>query len=149
MQRPMALDSRALPPPVAGRLRGALVAAHDDEPFSPAEVRTAVQRVATIADDLGCVVTTWRGALDLQGAEVDHVWLAVRNDDDEEGACVLDVAFPLFHEPFVEALRTWVTGSTSADSLVAAACSAPLATRVLGEYPAPMRYVGAPVWSAR
>lgn len=151
MRRPTPLDSRALPPSIEPRLRGALGRAHGEEPFSPADVRATAQRVAAIVEDLGCTVATWRGALDLQGAEVDHVWLAVRDGhgEDGDGPWVLDVAFPLFHAPFVEALRSWVSTGGPAESLVEAARSAPLGLRVLGRYPARMRYLGAPIWSAR
>jgi hypothetical protein len=146
-----AFDPRPLPATLAACLRAELGAAHAESPFSTVDPRSSVRRVVTLVADLPVRAVVYRGGLDLRGAEVDHVWLAVAVDADGEsmdGAFVLDVAFPLFADSFVEVLRRFVAGDAPASALQAAAVDADLADRVLGEFPAPMRYVGRPVWSA-
>lgn len=138
----MAFSSRPLPGAVSPPLRRRLSQAHCRAPFSAVDPREAARRTTAIAEELGLQVTVYRGALDLQGSEVDHVWV-------ELDGCVLDVAFPLFLPDFVQALRRFVTGDVEAPDLEAVAASAGLDQRVLGEFPTPLRYRGEPVWTAR
>lgn len=132
--------SLAFPADVAGRLRERLVRAHAHQPFSTVDPRETVRRVAGIVEDLGLRATICRGGVDLRGAEADHVWL------DVEGR-VVDAAFPLLEEPFVALLRRFVAGEASSDELAEAAAGADVERRVLGEFPHPLGYIGAPVWS--
>lgn len=132
--------SLALPADVAGRVRERLARAHARQPFSAVDPRETVRRVARITEELGLRATVCRGAVDLRGAEADHVWL------DVEGR-VVDVAFPLLEEPFVMLLRRFVAGEASPEELAEAAASADVERRVLGEFPEPLGYFGAPVWS--
>jgi hypothetical protein len=152
--------SHPLPSPLADAVRARLEAAHADHPFSPLHPRQGVRRVAEILADFGVDSMVYRGGLDLRGVEVDHVWLAAappQRDDragghspsDPDETYVLDVAFPLFDRAFVDVLRRFVAGDGGAHELAAAAERARVADRVLGLVPAPMRYVGAPVWSSR
>ena len=136
-----AFHSRPLPTAVAP-LRTALIEAHVDEPFRAVEPRLATRRAVAIAEGFGWQVTVYRGALDLAGVEADHVWI------DLDGH-VIDVAFPLFVPAFVQVLRRFVVGDAEAADLEAAAATAGVDQRVLGEFPAPLRYRGEPVWSAR
>lgn len=137
----VAFRSRPLPPAVKP-LRDRLHRAHVTEPFSAVDPRSAARRAADIAESIGLQATVYRGALDLRGSEVDHVWVEL---DDR----VVDVAFPLFIPAFVDTLRRFVVGDAEAADLDVAAESAGLELRVLGEFPAPLRYRGEPVWSSR
>ena len=139
---PIAFQSRPLPGEVSPPLRRRLVQAHGSQPFSADDPREAARRAATIAEELGLSVTVYRGALDLAGSEVDHVWVDLNGH-------VIDVAFPLFVPTFVDGLRRYVVGDIEAAELAAIAASAGVDQRVLGEFPAPLRYRGEPVWSAR
>ena len=139
---PVAFTSQPLPGAVSPSLLQRLQHAHGSAPFSAGNPRDAARRTAAIAHEIGLEVTVYRGALDLQGSEVDHLWV------DLEG-CVLDVAFPLFLPDFVEALRRFVAGEAEATDLEAVAGAAGLEQRVLGEFPKPLRYLGEPVWTAR
>ncbi|MGH8909730.1 MAG: hypothetical protein ACRD0K_25375 [Egibacteraceae bacterium] len=62
---------------------------------------------------------------------------------------VVDVTFPLFVDHFVEVLRRFVAGDATAAELDAAAAGTGVRQRVVGLFPAPVRYLGVPVWSAR
>ena len=139
---PTAFQSRPLPGEVSPPLRRRLIDAHGAAPFRAIDPRDAARRAAAIAGELRLEVTLYRGALDLQGTEVDHIWV------DLDG-CVIDVAFPLFVPAFVDALRQFVAGDVDAADLDAAASSGSVDQRVLGEFPAPLRYRGEPVWSGR
>jgi len=134
--------SAPLPPSLAGALRARLAASHAQRPFSPLDAREAARRCAAILTDLGVRAVVYRGGLDLRGAEIDHLWVAV------DGAVVLDAAFPLHSPAFVEVLRRFVAGDAEPQELDAAAPDG-LDARVLGVIPTPMSYRGAPVWSAR
>jgi hypothetical protein len=149
--RPPARSFVPMPPPggLADRLRADLGAAHAQAPFSTLDPRASVRRVVALVADLPIRTVVYRGGLELRGAEVDHVWLAVAPaEQGMEEAFVLDVAFPLFADRFVDVLRRFVAGDATAAALQAAADDADLTERVLGEFPAPMRYQGRPVWSA-
>ena len=139
---PIAFRSRPLPHAASTSLRAQLLDAHRDEPFSVLDPRQSARRITDIAQGLGLEVTLYRGALDLQGSEVDHVWV------DFQGR-VIDLAFPLFQPRFVQVLRDYVVGDAEASDLDQAALGTGLDDRVLGEFPQPLGYRGAPVWSAR
>lgn len=138
----IAFESKPLPPRMADVLQSRLREAHGDQPFNALDARAAAGRVASITEGLGLTSTVVRGCLDLEGSEVDHLWL------DVEGR-VVDVAFPLFVPSFVSLLRRWVSGEVEGEQLAAVAAAAGLDQRVLGEFPSPLRYRGEPVWSAR
>jgi hypothetical protein len=105
--------------------------------------------------------TVYRGGLDLRGVEIDHLWLAATYPDaaahpdpraldpHRRTPFVVDVAFPLFVDHFVEVLRRFVAGDATAAELDRAAAGAGVRQRVIGLFPAPVRYVGVPVWSER
>lgn len=134
--------SHPLPHGLDMQLRRRLAAAHRAEPLSAVDPRATIRRVRVLADDLGLRATVYRGGLDLRGSEVDHVWL------DVDGR-VVDAAFPLFVEGFVEVLRRFVAGDADADELAAAAVDATVEQRVLGLFPATAHYLGRPVWGQR
>lgn len=134
--------STALPPQLAEALGARLAASSAQRPFSPLDVREAARRCVAILAGLGARATVFRGGLDLRGAEVDHLWVAV------DGAAVLDAAFPLHSPTFVDVLRRFVAGDARPEELEAAAPGG-LDGRVLGLIPPTMSYRGAPVWSAR
>jgi hypothetical protein len=138
----IAFQSQPLPRRVATTLRARLREAHVRHPFEALDPRDAARRVVSIAAELDLEPTVVRGSLDLDGTEVDHLWLAL------DGR-VIDVAFPLFVPSFVVSLRRWVTGEIECDQLSALAADAGVEQRVLGEFPPPLRYRGQPVWSAR
>lgn len=133
--------SQPLPQELDTELRRRLEAAHRDEPLA-VDARRTVRRVATLAADLGLPVTIYRGGLDLHGSEVDHVWL------DVDGR-VIDAAFPLFLDCFVEVLRRFVAGDADADEVAAAAVGASVEQRVIGLFPTRTAYIGQPIWSQR
>lgn len=137
----IAFHSQPLPGRVATALRTRLEEAHRRVAFSALDPRHAARRAAGIAEDLGLGATVIRGGLDLDGTEVDHLWL------DVEG-CVLDVAFPVFLPDFVALLRDFVAGHAEPAALAQVADAAELDHRVLGEFPTPLRYRGQPIWSA-
>lgn len=134
--------SRPLPPGSGAQLRERIAQLHRDDPLSAVDARATVRRVAAVAWQLGLPSTVYRGGLDLRGWEVDHVWL------DVDGR-VVDAAFPLFVEDFVEVLRRFVAGDSSDDELALAAAGAGVDERVLGVFPPTTGYLGRPVWSQR
>ncbi len=138
--------SYPLPEAVDAAVRERLAAAHAEQPFSPLDPRLAARRVSELLADLGLSVTLFRGGLDLRGVEVDHVWLAATAEGTPR---VLDAAFPLFSDDFVTVLRRFVFGDGSRAELAAAAEGLAVDDRVLGVFPAPVGYLGKPVWSAR
>lgn len=143
---------RPLPQDLAVAVRARLDPAHRRRPFSTADPRDTVKRVTDLLTDLPVTLTVCRGGLDLRGVEVDHVWIALGRTDEAmapEGltaAAVLDAAFPLFEARFVDALRRFVVGEADHEELESIAAAAGVEARVLGEFPAPIRYVGEPVW---
>lgn len=143
--------SRELSGPLRDGLREQLRQAHAREPFSAADPRSTVRRVADIAARLGLQTTVYRGGVDLRGSEVDHVWLGVEppGEHGDRGAYVVDAAFPLFSVPFVEVLRRFVAGEVPAAALEVAAAEGDVEQRVIGTFPPPVRYRGQPVWSSR
>lgn len=138
-----------LPPAMAAALAERVRAAHAQEPFSPVQTRRTVARVVELLEGLPLRATVCRGGLDLRGAEVDHVWVALGHDGEEKPVSVLDVAFPLFDEAFVEILRRFVAGDARTDELDEAGRAAGVDAWVMGEFPPRMRYVGRPVWLGR
>lgn len=125
------------------------MAEHRREPFSFADPRATIQRVVALLPGLPLRATVYRGGLDLRGAELDHVWLAVQGEEPlTAGAYVVDAALPLFDACFVDLLREFVAGDAGEDALEAVATAAEMDARVVGLFPAPMRYLGNPVWSA-
>src|SRR5688572_3124008 len=109
---PIAFQSRPLPGAVSPPLRRRLEDAHGSHPFSAEDPREAARRAVDIAEELGLEVTVYRGALDLAGAEVDHVWVNLDGH-------VIDVAFPLFVPTFVDSLRRYVIGEVDVKELAA------------------------------
>jgi hypothetical protein len=152
-------ESRPLPSPLAEAVLERLERAHRQEPFSAVNPRGTVHRVAKIVSELGVSVTVYRGGLDLRGVEIDHLWLAAVTEFSEASPqalswlpgtpLVLDVAFPLFAEHFVEMLRRFVAGDATPAELDEIASGAGVRQRVVGLFPEPVRYLGAPVWSTR
>lgn len=138
---PTRFRSQPLPHALDTELRRRLEAAHRDEPLAVDARRTA-RRVAALAAELGMAVTVYRGGLDLHGSEIDHVWL------DVDGR-VIDAAFPLFVDRFVEVLRRFVAGDADAEEVAAAAVGASIEERVLGLFPTRTGYLGQPVWGQR
>lgn len=138
-----------LPPELAARVTNRVQDAHDREPFSPLDPRAAVRRLAGLLTDLGLHSAVFRGGLDLQGAEVDHVWLAVGEVEGAVPVSVLDLAFPLYDARFVGVLRRFVAGDAEPGELDEAARVAGIEARVIGAFPALMSYRGQPVWAER
>jgi hypothetical protein len=134
---------------IVDALAARVSAAHAAMPFTPLDPRGAVRRVAALLDDLALRSTVFRGGLDLRGAEVDHVWLAVAGEAEDGPPWVVDLAFPLFDDAFVAVLRRFVAGDAEAAELDAAGLAAGIEARVIGSFPDPMRYRGRPVWSER
>lgn len=130
------------PPATASRLRALLARAHADRPFGPRDVREAARRTADVARGLTLDAVVVRGGLDVGGAELDHVWTVV------EGR-VVDVSLPVASEAFVAALRAYVAGDLDGDELDRMAHGYTLEWRVLGSFPAGVRYVGLPVFGER
>jgi hypothetical protein len=127
-------------------VRGLLADAHRHQPFSPLDARLSARRAAALIAEAGVETTLYRGGLYLRGVEADHVWLAASADGE---AFVVDTAFPLFSPAFREQLRRFVCGDSSREELAAAAEGSELDDRILGVFPAPVAYLGSPVWSAR
>ena len=140
--RPTAFRPQPLPEDIDVELRRRLCKAHAEAPFSAAHPRQTARRVVEIAGGLGLATTMYRGGVDLQGTEVDHVWLDV-------GGRVVDAAFPLYRHDFVSLLREYVAGDVSVEALELSAINASVDQRVLGLFPARIRYLGAPVWNHR
>ncbi|HVM00377.1 MAG TPA: hypothetical protein VM324_13880 [Egibacteraceae bacterium] len=134
--------SQPLPRALDAKLRRRLAAVHRDEPLSAVDTRATVRRVTAVTADLGLSATVYRGGLDLRGWEVDHIWLDVNGR-------VVDAAFPLFVEEFVDVLRRFVAGDASAEDLAAAAVDATVEQRVIGLFPPNAGYLGRPVWRQR
>jgi hypothetical protein len=141
MHRAMTIWPAPFPAPVRSSLGAALDEAHRVAPFVPGDVRAAARRVVEIAQALGLPATVLRGAVDLGGAELDHVFVVVLDR-------VVDVAMPMCDASFVQAARAWVAGDIELTDLVSAAAAHGLEERVLGEYPHVLRYRGAPVWGS-
>lgn len=134
--------SRELPQPGGHALRTLLTRAHELEPFSPVRPRATARRVGALATGVGLAARLYRGGVELNGVEVDHVWLGV--DD-----IVIDVAFPLFMPEFRSLLPRFVAGEVEPEDLETAAAKSGIEHRVLGLLPPKTRYVGQPVWAER
>ena len=140
--KPLLFDSRRLPGRQHGRLREQLATEHDAEPFSPVDTRATVRRVIEVSASLGLRTQMYRGTLDLRGTEIDHVWASV-------GGVVVDAAFPVLDADFVDVLRRFVAGELTSEDLAEAADEIAFTRRVVGEFPPPLRYLGAPLWVDR
>lgn len=134
--------SRDLPQPGGHVLRTLLARAHEAEPFSPVRPRATARRVGALATGVGLSARLYRGGVELNGVEVDHVWLGI--DD-----TVIDVAFPLFMPDFRSLLRRFVAGEIEPGDLETAAATSGIEHRVLGVLPPRTRYIGQPVWAER
>lgn len=134
--------SRDLPQPGGHALRALLARAHELEPFSPVRPRATARRVGALATGVGLAARLYRGGVELNGVEVDHVWLGV--DD-----IVIDLAFPLFMPDFRSLLPPFVAGEIEPEDLEKAAAASGIEHRVLGVLPPRTRYVGQPVWAER
>lgn len=133
------LRSEPFPAPLGPRLRSAVAVAHAEEPFHPTRPRDSAHRVATIARQLGLQATIFRGAVDVGGAEVDHLWVVASER-------VIDPALPLHAPRFVAAIRSFVAGDLDEEEFERLAHPYSVRWRVLGSYPADCRYLGAPLW---
>lgn len=134
--------SRSLPQPGGHALRALLARAHELEPFSPVRPRATARRVGALAAGIGLAARLYRGGVELNGVEVDHVWLGV-------GDTVIDVAFPLFMPHFRSLLPRFVAGDIEPEDLESAAARSGIDDRVLGLLPPMTRYIGQPVWAER
>lgn len=134
--------SRDLPQPGGHTLRTLLARAHELEPFSPVRPRATARRVGALATGVGLSARLYRGGVELNGVEVDHVWLGV--DD-----IVIDVAFPLFMPDFRSLLPRFVAGEIEPEDLESTAALSGIEHRVLGLLPPLTNYVGQPVWAER
>ena len=139
---PVSFVSRPLPATIERRLRQRLARGHRSEPLSPADTRGAVRRVVALGAALDAPAQVFRGALDLRGHEVDHLWVSF-------DGVVVDAAYPLHTPAFVDALRRFVAGELDSGALDEAADGSDISDRVLGVFPEPVRYIGSPVWGDR
>jgi len=139
MRRATTYAPAPFPAPAGPRLVEALRSVHRAEPFGPGDVRETARRVVDVAVALGFEPVIVRGGVDVGGAELDHVFVVVEER-------VVDVALPLHAAGFVAAVRAWVAGDIDASQLTAEAARYGLDDRVVGEYPAGLRYRGAPLW---
>ncbi|HEX9887971.1 MAG TPA: hypothetical protein VGA69_00715 [Nitriliruptorales bacterium] len=129
-------------PPHGPRLIAALAHEHARIPFTLRDVRDSARRVVYVAERLQLQATLVRGALDVGGAELDHVWAVVADR-------VVDVPLPLRSDAFVEALRAYIAGDIEPGELERVADAYALDWRVVGEFPHGVRYYGAPFWISR
>lgn len=141
MTRTTTFPPTPFPAPVGRRLTGALAALHEDVPFGPGDVRGAARRVVDTAGGLGLDAVIVRGEVDVGGAGVDHVFVVVEDR-------VVDVSLPVKARSFVRAVRAWVAGDIDREELDALAVLHPFDRRVVGEFGAPLRYRGAPLWGS-
>lgn len=118
-----------------------LRAAHEREPFLPTDARGAAHRTAALVARVGLQARVLRGSLDLGGAELDHLFVVV-------GDRVVDAALPVNDDEFLTVVRGWVAGDEEPERLVAVAAALDVSTRVVGLFPAQLRYRGAPLWGA-
>lgn len=132
------------------RWRDALVPlledAHGDRPFSPKDPREGLHRATELVRTVGLEVVTIRGSVAVGGVEVDHVWLAVADEAGEPW--VLDPAFPLHSQSFIDLLAGYVAGTVTSADLARAAEGLGLADRVIGRFPRGTGYRGEPVWGS-
>lgn len=142
MGRATTFDSRPLPADSRDRVRYTLERAHRREPFAPTKPRAAARRVSAVLASLELPVTTYRGTVGVEGAEVDHVWVAV-------SGCVVDLCLPLGSSAFRALLRRWVAGDVDNRELIEGAAATAFTDRVLGEFPTVVTYRGAPLWGLR
>lgn len=121
------------------RLVSRLVRLHQEEPFGPRDVRATARRVADAAVRLGLEPMLVRGRVDVGGAELDHVFVVLEER-------VVDLALPVRAPAFTHAVRAWVAGDLDVVELDELAAEHGLDDRVVGDYPRPVCYRGAPLW---
>lgn len=138
-RRSVTFEPAPFPVGIEDRLVAALERLHDSEPFGPQDVRASARRVVDAVTEMGLEPTLVRGRVDVGGAELDHVFVVV---DDR----VVDVALPVRDPAFTGAVRAWVAGDLDLQELAARASRYGLEDRVVGEYPRPLCYRGAPLW---
>lgn len=143
----VSFDSAGADRRVPATVRERLELEHRRRPFVASDARDAAHRARRVLDGLPVSAVTFRGGLQLRGAEVEHVWLALDGGDDEPW--VLDVAFPLFAADFMALLPRYVAGDVERDELDSVSRAATLDQRVLGRLPPLVRYCGEPVWWVR
>ncbi|MBW3663750.1 MAG: hypothetical protein KY469_11675 [Actinobacteria bacterium] len=141
-RRPARFRPATFPVPTGPQLVAALAREHARAPFTPRDVRDAARRVAHVASRLELEATVIRGGLDVGGAELDHVWVAINHR-------VVDVVFPLHSDTFVAELRAYIAGDLEDDDLDRLAHAYAMDWRVIGDFPDRLRYFGLPVWSDR
>lgn len=139
MPRSVLYDPAPFPSPVHEELVRTLEHLHAAEPFGPLDVRATARRVVDAAAALGLEPMMVRGRVDVGGAELDHVFVVA---DDR----VVDLALPVRAPTFAQIVRAWVAGDLDHQELVDRAAAHGLEDRVVGEYPQPVRYRGAPLW---
>ena len=139
MRRSVVYDPVPFPSSVHATLVETLERLHRAEPFGPLDVRATARRVVDAAAAIGLEPMMVRGRVDVGGAELDHVFVVA---DDR----VVDLALPVRAPTFAQFVRAWVAGDLDHQELVEAAAEHGIEDRVVGEYPAPVCYRGAPLW---
>lgn len=139
MARTTVYEPAPFPAPVRDELVTTLEELHEQEPFGPYDVRATARRVVDAASGLGLESMMVRGRVDVGGAELDHVFVVAEER-------VVDLALPVRAPTFAHLVRAWVAGDLDITELVEAASRHGLEDRVVGDYPQPLRYRGAPLW---
>lgn len=142
-RRPTRYASLAFPTGLREELAAQLVAAHAERPFRLVDPRDAARRVDRMLRARGIETVFVRGALDIGGAELDHVWTVA------DGR-VVDVVVPVADPDFLRVLRGYVAGDVDPEDIDREAGARPIGDRVLGVYDEDaVSYVGMPVWGSR
>ena len=142
-RRPTRYASLPFAAGVHDELRELLDTEHRTRPFRLCDPRDAARRVDRLLRERGMRTVFVRGALDLGGAELDHVWTVADGH-------VVDVAVPCADPSFLPVLRAYVAGDVEPDAIDREASRRPFAERVLGAYDeARVGYVGLPVFGSR
>lgn len=140
---PTRFGSRAFPSDLQAALRDEIARAHRERPFRICDPRDAARRVDRLLHDHGVRTVFVRGALDIGGAELDHVWTVA------DGR-VVDVTVPVADEDFLHLLRGYVAGDVEPEDIDRAANERPIELRVIGVYDETrVSYVGLPVWGSQ
>lgn len=85
--------------------------------------------------------TIFRGAMNVGGAEVDHLWVVAAGR-------VIDPTMPLHAPSFVDSIRAFVAGDLDEEEFERRAHPYSVRWRVLGAYPEDCRYLGTPLWGS-